>query len=361
MFIFLSMQRLSILFWGLFSVASWAQLAEPLVFTEKIHDFGSVKEDGGNVATEFTFFNKSGRPIKILTVQPSCGCTTPDWTRDPIPDGQNGTIKASFDPHGKEGYFDKSITVVTDYDGKSIILQIKGNVTTGKTDVNDFDVVNGLLRTKVSTFNIGKVFINKENGAKTFEIMNGGKDVLAFGEVKSPNYIKVLLPAQLKAGETGVLKILFDARLKNTYGFISDNIEIATNDLESPTKSFSVFATAEEYFTPPTAKTIEEAPVLKMENQDIKFGDMVESATLQREVIIQNTGKKDLSIRALQPNCTCMIATADNIVVKPGQSSKIKITFAPKGRPGIQNKSIAVYSNDPRNPVQRITLSGNVR
>jgi hypothetical protein len=191
--------------------------------------------------------------------------------------------------------------------------------------------------------------------------MNSGDKILTFGEVRSPSYIKVLLPTQLKAGETGVLKILFDARLKNTYGFISDNIEIATNDLESPMKSFSVFATSEEYFIPPSAKSIEEAPILKMENQDIKFGDMVESATLQREVIIQNTGKMDLSIRALQPNCTCISAIADNTIVKSGQSSKIKITFAPKGRPGIQNKSIAVYSNDPRNPVQRITLSGNVR
>ncbi len=357
------MRSLLFLFWMGCSVTGLSQLAEPLVFTEMTHDFGSVKENGGSVSTEFTFINKSGRPVIILTVQPSCGCTTPEWTREPVEDGNSGVIKATFDPHGKRGYFNKTITVTTDYSSTPITLAIKGNVEdkSGGVEASDFDVVNGSLRTKVSTLNIGKIFINKENGLKSFDILNAGKNVLTFGEVKSPAYIKVQLPLQLKPGEKGFLKLSYNTQLKNTYGFASDNIEITTNDVESPTKSFSVFATIEEYFPPLSAEAIEVAPILKMENADIKFGELMENATLQREVFIQNTGRKDLAIRALQPNCTCITASVDKSILKPGQSSRVSISFAPKGRPGIQNKSIAVYSNDPRNPVQRITLAGNVR
>jgi Protein of unknown function (DUF1573) len=350
-----------ILFWTIYSFSLSAQLAEPLVFIEKIHDFGSVNEDGGNVSTDFTFINKSGRPVKILNVQPSCGCTTPDWTREPIEDGRTGVIKASFDPRGKVGYFNKAITVTSDY-GAPITLAIKGNVVgDSETEDESFKVGNGSLRTKVSTFNIGKIFINKENGAKTFEVMNAGKTDLTFGAVHAPAYIQIQAPEKLKAGEQGVIKVLYNAKLKNTYGFTSDNIEISTNDSESPLKAFSVFATVEEYFPPLTNEALENAPILKIENRDMKFTEMVESTTLEREVVIQNTGKKELSIRALQPNCKCLTATSDNYAIKPGQSATIKISFSPKGRPGIQNKSIAVYSNDPRNPVQRITLSGYVR
>jgi hypothetical protein len=354
------MRALLTLLWMVGIISLSAQLADPLVFTEKTHDFGSMKEDGGNVATEFTFINKSGRPIRIVNVQPSCGCTTPDWTREPIEDGKSGVIKASFDPRGKIGYFNKAITVTTDYNSTPITLAIKGNVE-GKSGDSEFEVINGSLKTKVSTLNIGKIFINKENGWKSFEIKNGGKSVLTFAEVKAPVYIKVQLPQQLKSGEKGQLKLFYDTKLKNAYGFTSDNIEISTNDTDKPLKMFSVFATIEEFFPPLTAETIETAPVLKMENAEIKFGELSENSTLNREVIIKNAGKKELNLRALQANCTCITAVADAMTLKPGATANVKISFAPKGRPGIQNKSIAIYSNDPRNPVQRITLSGNVR
>ena len=75
-----------------------AQLAEPLFFNEKIHDFGEVVETTGPVDFEFTFTNNAARPVKIISVQASCGCTTPGWSTDPVAVGSKGFIKASFDP-----------------------------------------------------------------------------------------------------------------------------------------------------------------------------------------------------------------------------------------------------------------------
>jgi hypothetical protein len=342
--------------------ATYAQISDPLIFNEKAHDFGSIQESGGNVATEFSFLNNSGRPIRIVDVRPSCGCTTPDWTREAIAPGKSGVIKASFDPRGKIGYFNKSITVTTDYSGAPITLQIKGNVETkAVAPIISFDVSNGSIKTKVSTFNMGKIFINRDNGFRAFDIMNGGKAPITIKEYKAPAYIKIEHPTILQPGVSTMIKIFYDAKAKNTYGFASDNIELITDDPEGAAKAYAVFVTIEEYFPPITVEAVAQAPILKLEGQDIKFGEMFETGTLQREVIIRNTGKSNLSLRALQPNCTCMTAEPDKNDLKPGEAGKIKITFTPKGRPGIQNKSIAVYSNDPRNPVQRITLAGFVR
>lgn len=339
-----------------------AQISEPLIFNEKAHDFGSIQESGGNVVTEFSFLNNSGRPIRIVDVRPSCGCTTPDWTRETIAPGKSGVIKASFDPRGKIGYFNKAITVTTDYNGTPITLQIKGNVETkAAAPVTSFEVSNGAIKTKVSTFNMGKIFINRDNGFRAFDILNAGKSPISIKDYKAPSYIKIEYPKVLKPGEATVIKVFYDAKARNTYGFVSDNIEFITDDPEGATKAYTVFVTIEEYFPPITADAVAQAPILKLEGQDIKFGEMFETGTLQREVIIRNAGKSNLSLRALQPNCTCMTAEPDKNELKPGEAGKIKITFIPKGRPGIQNKSIAVYSNDPRNPVQRITLSGFVR
>jgi hypothetical protein len=79
-----------------------------------------------------------------------------------------------------------------------------------------------------------------------------------------------------------------------------------------------------------------------------------------REVAFFNGGKKELTIRALQGNCSCITVSAAKSSVKPGESSKISISFNPKDRKGTQTKAITIYSNDPQNPVQRITFSAYV-
>ncbi len=93
----------------------------------------------GPAIHEFTFINNSSRAIKILKVQASCGCTTPDWSKDPIAPGKSGFIQASFNPVGRPGYFNKSLTVTTDFDSNPIILQIKGQVAVeGETEGFNF-------------------------------------------------------------------------------------------------------------------------------------------------------------------------------------------------------------------------------
>ena len=93
------------------TVSLFAQVAKPLQFREESFDFGSVKENGGPVMHEFNFTNNSGRHVKVLTVQASCGCTTPAWTKEPIAPGKTGFIQASFNPKGRPGYFNKSLTI----------------------------------------------------------------------------------------------------------------------------------------------------------------------------------------------------------------------------------------------------------
>src|SRR5688572_13991949 len=114
------------------------QQIKPLQFREETFDFGNVPEEGGPVTHEFTFTNVSSRPVKILSVEASCGCTTPDWSKDPVLPGKNGFIQARFDPKGRPGYFTKSLTVTADFDSNPIMLQIKGTVVSGGEEDIEF-------------------------------------------------------------------------------------------------------------------------------------------------------------------------------------------------------------------------------
>src|SRR6266850_7228747 len=86
-------------------------------WTALVYDFGKIKQ-GVPVSHEFKFTNKGKVPLIITTVQASCGCTTPDWSKDAIPPGQQGFIKATFSA-ASPGVFDKTVTVTANVDSGS--------------------------------------------------------------------------------------------------------------------------------------------------------------------------------------------------------------------------------------------------
>src|ERR1700712_469676 len=80
-------------------------------FESPEHNFGKVREEEGPVVYEFKFTNKGTSPAIITNVQASCGCTTPEWSRDPVQPGKSGFIKAEYNPINRPGVFEKALTV----------------------------------------------------------------------------------------------------------------------------------------------------------------------------------------------------------------------------------------------------------
>jgi len=79
------------------------------------------------VTHEFTFTNSGTVPLVITNVQASCGCTTPDWSKDPVMPGGKGFIKATYSA-ASIGAFDKSVTVTANVEEGFVSLRIKGEV-----------------------------------------------------------------------------------------------------------------------------------------------------------------------------------------------------------------------------------------
>jgi hypothetical protein len=91
------------------------------------HDFGTVNE-GEVVEHTYSFKNTGQAPLIIQSAQPSCGCTVPDWTKDPIPVGGTGFVKAKFDTNGKPNAQNKTITVTANTWPKQTVLRFKAMV-----------------------------------------------------------------------------------------------------------------------------------------------------------------------------------------------------------------------------------------
>lgn len=103
-----------------------------LRFSESIHDFGTFKEEAGRQTFDFIVNNSGNQPLVIMKVSASCGCTTPEWTKQPIPPGGKGKVTAIYDPANLPGVFNKTLTVYANTKPETTTLTI--NTKAGQTD-----------------------------------------------------------------------------------------------------------------------------------------------------------------------------------------------------------------------------------
>lgn len=96
-------------------------------FEEAAFDFGNVKE-GAVVEHVFKFKNTGNAPVILSQVSASCGCTTPDFTKEPVLPGKVGEIKVSFNSLGQVGTQQKIVTVSSNAENRVTTVQIKGVV-----------------------------------------------------------------------------------------------------------------------------------------------------------------------------------------------------------------------------------------
>lgn len=97
-------------------------------FEKKVHDFGTVKEDGGPVECEFEFLNAGEGNLVVIDATADCGCTKPSYPKNPIAPGKTGKITVKYNPYGRPGAFDKTVTVKTNGKPGKVHLKIRGSV-----------------------------------------------------------------------------------------------------------------------------------------------------------------------------------------------------------------------------------------
>lgn len=102
----------------------------PLEFEKETHDYGTIK-NGSDGTCEFRFKNTGKEPILITNAKGSCGCTVPEYPKEPIAPGKTGVIKVTYDTK-RTGAINKNVTLTVSNVSKdktgSKTLYIKGNV-----------------------------------------------------------------------------------------------------------------------------------------------------------------------------------------------------------------------------------------
>ena len=110
-----------------------AQKPAQIKFEKTTHNFGSFSEKNPKVTCTFSFTNDGEQPLVINQAIASCGCTVPEYTKEPVKPGEKGEIKVTYNGAGKfPGHFKKSITVRTNGAVEMTRLYIEGDMTEAK-------------------------------------------------------------------------------------------------------------------------------------------------------------------------------------------------------------------------------------
>lgn len=118
---------------GSFGLAQ-AQVAGAQIEFEKLeHDYGTI-DQGANGTTEFRFTNTGTEPLIISNAKGSCGCTVPEWPKEPIAPGASAAIKVKYDTK-RVGPISKTVTITSNaVDNATALLKIKGTVNAVATE-----------------------------------------------------------------------------------------------------------------------------------------------------------------------------------------------------------------------------------
>lgn len=106
--------------------------AAEVTFSRTEHDFGVINE-GDVVETTFSFQNTGKSDLIITNAVGSCGCTVPEWPKEPIAVGGTGVIKVKFNSSGKPNKQSKNVTLTTNTAKGSEVVVIKAQVTPKST------------------------------------------------------------------------------------------------------------------------------------------------------------------------------------------------------------------------------------
>jgi hypothetical protein len=338
------------------------QESKPVIsFTQKVFDFGTFPESSGSVAHDFLFTNTGKVPLILNDVKASCGCTTPEWTKEPVLPGKSGKIRVTFNPKNRPGSFSKTIQVNSNADLPVVTLAVEGVVIPVEKieDVYRFSIGPVRIQTIYAAF--GEIY--KGSTAKfSIKVMNTSHDsTVQLSFRKLPSCISVkMVPAVLGPQQEGRIDMEYASGLQNNWDYVVDRVDLLLNGKPAANNRISITANIKENFQSLTSEEMAVAPVAEFKETSFDFGTTSQDKVIEHVYTLTNTGKSNLYIRKVSASCGCTAVQPAKTTISPGESTQIKTVFNPAGREGNQKKAITVITNDPKRSKTILWLNGIV-
>ncbi|MEG1585374.1 MAG: DUF1573 domain-containing protein [Bacteroidales bacterium] len=344
-------------------LSCFAQDKKPvLTFKQTTHDFGTFDEEKGKVTTEFEFTNTGNAPLLIVRTAASCGCTTPEYPKEPIAPGKKGVIKVTYNAKGRPGVFQKTVYVFANTDPEKSTLIIKGHVNAAppKKEIN-YPKQIGELRLKskyIPFFDVYPLSVKTE----VIEVYNPTDRIIPVFFSEVPKHIRVVaVPEVIPANKTGKIEVTYMAEKAKDWGLRKDNFKVLLGSArkENPENYIVVSADIREDFSKMSAADQASAPIAQLDNREVNFGNV--SAKTTKTINVTNTGKSPLIIRKVKNDHRAFNCEMSKETIQPGKSAQLKITCdTQKATQRNLTNHIVLITNDPKHSNMTVRLQARI-
>ncbi len=333
----------------LFMPVAGQQEKSIITFPEKEFSFGTIKETDGAVVHDFRFTNSGKVPLILNQVTSSCGCTVPEWPREPILPGKSGTIRVSFNPDRQSGSINKTIQVNSNAETPQVVLSVKGVVIPVERVEEVFKFTIGDIRLQTIYAAFGEIYRGKtaHYSIRVFNNSNTMPATLTFSKVPAHLVVKVI-PAIIEPQQEGTIEIDYLSSEVNTWDYAVDRLDFLINGKAVQNNRINITANIKEDFSGLNAEQLAMAAKAEYNSREYDFGTIMPDKTVAHSFILRNKGKSNLYIRKVSASCGCTAVQPSKTTIVPGDSTEIKAVFDARGREGHQKKAITVITNDPR-------------
>lgn len=344
---------------ALVAVAMMGQ--DPVItFVKTEHDFGKINEADGRVSTVFEFKNEGMSPLILSNVRASCGCTTPTWTKEPIEPGQKGSITVTYNPNGRPGRFQKTVTITSNATEPTKRVYIKGEVIPKKAKpVNKYIVLVGELSMKTKTLDLGTI---KKGDSKTGELeyanLSQKEHNVALATSPADNFLinQVTLPT-VKANEVGKFIFSMDTKPAKLYGPVEVHAYVVVDDKKNISAPYelTIKANVVEDFSKLSIEDKQEAPIIEVE-QYLKLGKISAGKVHKGQITVKNVGVNPLEIRRVYGVGENISAKASK-PIKSGKKGNVTVEINCKEmQPGAYSREVVIITNDYQHPIKRVKV-----
>lgn len=354
---------LSTLCMALAAVAMMAQ--QPVITFEKTeHDFGKINEGDGRVSVDFEFKNEGMAPLILSNVRASCGCTTPAWTKEPVEPGQSGKITVTYNPNGRPGRFQKTVTITSNASEATKKVYIKGEVIPKQAKpVNKYTLAVGDLNMKTKLLDLG-VIRKGETRSGELEYTNLTKEEhnvdLAVNQAETFLINQVTLPT-VKPNEVGKFVFAIDTKKTRLYGPVEVYAYVVVDGKRDITEPFqlTIKADIEEDFSALSVEAKQNAPILEVP-ETIELGKVAAGKVLKHVFPVKNSGVNPLEVRRAY-SADKSIRTKTPKAIKSGKKGAVSLEIDTKGlQAGTYSRELIIITNDYLNPRKKVTIKWSV-
>ena len=329
-------------------------------FDKTVHDFGEVLTTDGPLSCKFTVSNISAKPITIITVVSSCGCTDVSWTREAIEPGKTGTISATYQNEDGPFPFDKTLTVYLAEYRQPVILRLRGTVREKALPVKQtYTVKRGSLGFKDEEISGGNMSQGQQKSGE-FTVANIGESAITVSFKDVSDDLKISInPTSIPAGGTAKVSytISSDRNLwgKNYYWFTP-----VVNGRSY--QKIGIWAVTKEDFSDWSREQRANGSNLLFKENTFTFNPMAAGKTINVEYDFSNVGKSDLVIYKVDTDNPKAVLVENPPVLKPGQTGKLKLTLDTKGMPkGEVLIIVSLTTNSPLRPLVNLFITGFIQ